>query len=283
MIQDDFQKRAKQWLTIYKREFLHVSEDGIWLRNGRPYGHILPQEKYRLNILAGFRDEFWKWFSTQRIQLQRDFHHLNSSQALSFNLFFPLMIEEGQGLAALLKAMNVTGSVDGTAAFEFQPDPSEGTCLDFSLTLKPGTHVNFEIKYTESEFGSARADRSHLDKFEAVYKGKLSGRFDESFCCASRFLKHYQIGRNVWHLNKEAGDMAVFLFPRANARLLQDEKVIRSCAVEPFRSRIRVLYLEDLITALEPELRGMGGGGQQYLSELRLKYLPQEVVTGTAT
>lgn len=274
MRQDEFQRRARQWLSAYKREVLGVEEDGIWVQNGKAYSHILPKEKYQLNILASFRNEFWQRFPSQHIQLQRDFHHLNSSQALCFNLFFPMLMGDGQGLGGLRAAMGITSAVKTGAAFEFQPHLDEGTCIDFSLPLQSGARVNFEIKYTESEFGSAKEDKAHLEKFERTYKSRLAGRFEEPFCCATKFLEHYQIARNVWHLNEASGDIAVFLFPKANTCLRRQEPVIEACALEPFRSRIRIVYLEDLVTALYGRLNPCEVASRQHLQEFRLKYFP---------
>jgi len=274
MRQDEFQRRAKQWLSAYKREVLGVEEDGIWVQNGKAYSHILPKEKYQLNILASFRDEFWQRFPSQHIQLQRDFHHLNSSQSLCFNLFFPMLGGDGQALGPLLSAMKIEGIPDKGACFEFQPDKTEGTCIDFSLPLQSGARINFEIKYTESEFGSAKADPSHLEKFESIYKPRLAGRFEESFCSSGQFLEHYQIARNVWHLNEAAADVAVFLFPKANTRLRQQEALIKACALEPFRSRIRIGYLEDLVLDLFRMLKPDEMVLRQQLEEFRAKYLP---------
>ncbi len=275
MRQDEFQQRAKKWLSAYKREQLGIQEDGAW-RNGKPYPHILPKKDQRLNILPSFRDEFWKWFPGQRVQLQRDFHHLNSSQALCFNLFFPMMTGDGQGLAAMLSALGIAGLPKAGASFEYEPYPDEGTCIDFSVLLQSGARVNFEIKYTESAFGSAKADSEHSEKFNKVYKSRLAGRFTESFCCEAEFLKHYQIARNVWHLNEVAGDIAVFLFPKANSCLTQQEPIIRACALEPFRSRIRIVYLEDLVADLFKTLRPDEMVLRQQLEEFRAKYLTFE-------
>lgn len=276
MARDEFQRRARRWLAAYKQKVLGVEEDGIWLRNGKRYSHILPQERYQLNILPSFRDEFWEWFDKQRprIQLHSDFHHLNSSQALCFNLFFPPMMGDGQELAQLLSVMGIAGISNAGASFEFQPDPTEGTCIDFSMFLRSGGRVNFEIKYTESEFGSAKADPAHLEKFESIYKSRLAGRFEKSFCCAAQFLENYQIARNVWHLNESAGDIAIFLFPNENTRLRRYEALIKACALEPFRSRIRVVYLEDLILNLFKELNPNETAGLLHLEEFRGKYVP---------
>ena len=273
MRSDEFQRRAKRWLSTYKREVLGVEEDGIWVRNRKAYVHILPQVKYQLNILPSVRDEFWKWFSSQHIQLHSDFHHLNSSQALCFNLFFPMLRGNGQALGVLLSALKIDGVPHKQACFEFEPDPTEGTCIDFSVPLQSGARINFEIKYTESEFGSAKADKAHLEKFETVYECRLAGRFEDSFCCPAKFLEHYQIARNIWHLNETTGDIAVLLFPKANTRLRQQEPIIKACALEPFRSRIRIVYLEDLVADLFNQIKRADSERRQQLEEFRAKYL----------
>jgi len=290
MKQAEFQQRAKQWLSKYKRDELVVEKDGIWARNKQCYPHILPKDKEQLNILPSIGDEFWAWFMKQHppISLHRDFHHLNSSQALCFNLFFPLMMGDGQGLARLLSVMKIAASPGHGASFEFQPDRDERTCIDFSVPLQSGARVNFEVKFTETEFGSVKAgakrtgsgadlerfDRKHRDKFSETYKPRLAGRFEEPLCCETWFLEHYQIARNIWHLNEVAGDVAVFLFPKANTCLRREEETIRTCAVEPFRSRIRILYLEDLIVGLHRRLEPSDPARRQHLEEFRLKYFP---------
>ncbi|HXJ85975.1 MAG TPA: hypothetical protein VMS18_04110 [Candidatus Binatia bacterium] len=270
MRSDEFQRCAKRWLSTYRRDVLGVEDDGIWVQNGKAYPHILPQAKHQLNILPSFRDQFWRWFPGQHIQLQRDFHHLNSSQALCFNLFFP-MLNGRQALGALLPALNIEGIAGNRGDFEYQPELSEGTCIDFSLPLQSGGRVNFEIKYTESEFGSAKADEAHIDKFDRVYRHRLAGRFSGPFCRPEKFLEHYQIARNIWHLNETAGDIAVFLFPKANTCLRRQEPVIKVCALEPFRSRIRIMYLEDLVLDLFNQLSTSDTG--RFLAQFRLKYL----------
>ena len=56
------------------------------------YDHILPKDKYMRNILVDYRESFWA-SEYSNINLHRFFHHLNSSQALCINLFYPLIAE----------------------------------------------------------------------------------------------------------------------------------------------------------------------------------------------
>ncbi len=84
-----YAERMKAHLAAYKRHSLGVSEDGVWAKTGNSYPHILPTDRQQLNILEPFRHEFWAYCEAHKpaIRLHRDFHHLNSSQALTFNLF----------------------------------------------------------------------------------------------------------------------------------------------------------------------------------------------------
>lgn len=268
MSEGGFQTHTKRRLALYKREALNIHEDGVWRKNGQTYSHILPISQRRQNILSAFRDHFWDWFTDQGIRLHSDFHHLNSSQALCFNLFFPFLLPHSRGLTAIVRALEINGSPIASACFEFEPDSSEGTNYDFMIPLDTGCRVYFEVKYTEAGFGTAKPDEEHLRKFRSIYSPRLEGRFESPFCTEAGFLRNYQILRNLWHLDLTSGDAAVFLFPRANQSLAREETTIRSCLLETFRPRIKIVYLEDFISALASQLE------ENALSEFRLKYLP---------
>lgn len=273
MARDQFQKERKAFLAAYKRNVLGVTENGIWRKNKREYAHILPVAQQQLNILSTVREEFWDWFRVHNITLHSDFHHLNSSQALCFNLFFPLLADNARPLKKVLDALRISGEPALGATFEFQPDHIEGTCFDFMLPMASGARVYFELKYTESKFGKAPADSDHIDKFQRVYQRRLFGRFEEPFCCQARFLANYQILRNIWHLDIESGDIAVFLFPGANRLLRQDEAIIQNCVTEAFQSRVHTYYLENLLASLQRDHRCTDREIAS-LTEFEAKYLP---------
>jgi predicted enzyme related to lactoylglutathione lyase len=257
-----FQERARAWMASYRLQALGVAEAGTWSGNGRQYPHVLPAARRDLNILPAFREEFWEWFRGQTIRLHGDFHHLNSSQAMCFNLFFPLLRAGAWDTA--LEALGIGGSPAPGASFEYQPSYDEGTCFDFMLPLRSGARVYFELKYAETEFGRARADAAHYEKLEAVYRPRMMARFRPKYREPGMFFAHYQILRNIWHM--EPGDFAVFLFPKANERLRRQEAAILDCALEPFASQVRIAYLEDVTAALGEQSR-----------EFSAKYLPAEV------
>ena len=86
---ESYPKRLREHLSTYKRNRLGVKKDGVWVKNCKKYPHILPRKAYKLNILETIRSELWAHEKVRSLSLHRDFHHLNSSQSMAFNLFFP--------------------------------------------------------------------------------------------------------------------------------------------------------------------------------------------------
>src|ERR1039457_3306420 len=244
---DTFDKRVKTELEKYRTTSLGITEQGTW--RGRPYGHILPREFRRSNIVPSIREAFWN-SQARKVKLHADFHHLNSSQGLCFNLFFPFLTSEGH-LQTLLDALGIEGNPGAGAEFEYAPDPLEQTSIDFLLPLRSGARVLIEVKYTETSFGSAKKDTEHLDKFASIYRPRFDGRFVPEYEQVDAFLKHYQILRNIWHIRDEEGDIVVFLLPRSNEALQRWVNVIEGCTHRRFRTRVRIVYLEDLLEKLE--------------------------------
>lgn len=222
---DLFDQRVKNELSKYRTSSLGISDQGTW--RGRPYGHILPPYARRCNIIPSIREAFWN-SPMRNVKLHADFHHLNSSQGLCFNLFYPYLGSKGY-LKMLLDALRVDGYPGDGAAFEYTPDPLEKTSIDFLLPLQSGARVLIEVKYAETSFGSAKKDREHLNKFSLIYRPHFDGRFMPEYEQADAFLDHYQILRNIWHLRGEEGDLAVFLLPRSNEALQRRVKIIRKC------------------------------------------------------
>jgi hypothetical protein len=113
----------KAHLATYKRERLGVLEDGLWLKNQRPYSHILPEGLRRLNVLETIRREFWQFHESREtvIRLHSDFHHLNSSQAFAFNVFFPFFGLPGVAPALLLRALGIEARGVNKWALEGSP------------------------------------------------------------------------------------------------------------------------------------------------------------------
>jgi hypothetical protein len=107
----------------------------------------------------------------------QDFHHLNSSQAMCFNLFFPLFNDDQRGIPRLTTALGFSDGAIENVAFEFVPDSIESTNFDFFIRFRSQRRVYFELKLSERSFGSAQNDRNHNLKFEGIYEKKVADRF----------------------------------------------------------------------------------------------------------
>jgi len=109
-----YSKDLQRHLTFYKGMRLGVREPGIFLYKGKEVrcGHILPRELKWLNVLEPFRTEVRAYLSANKdIRLHKYFHHLNSSQAFTLNLFYPFLEGGPASSSALLRALGVPGQV----------------------------------------------------------------------------------------------------------------------------------------------------------------------------
>lgn len=268
--------KQEMWrhLAKYKVSVLGITQNGIWRKNHREYAHILPFGYQHLNILEPYRKEFWKFFRSSATKLHSDFHHLSSSQAMCFNLFFPFMCEDKKYLQLLRHIFTTDGPI-GDAGFEAVLDATEGTNFDFWLKTADSRKL-FEIKLTEPDFGKTKADEAHTSKFESIYRPALDGKFASGFSTCEVFLSHYQIMRNVWNLGVGTGDTLVCIVPKANGCLTREIDFLRKCLSEPYRQRVSVHYLEDLCTTVEKAIPNDAPRMKEHFRLFRQKYLPSD-------
>lgn len=106
-----YQIRLKRHLAEYKRAHLRVVEPGVFRYRGRNVqcDHVLPRSKEWLNILPLARPSVRAFLRANPTKRHRYFHHLNSSQAFAFNLFFPFLGGVPEGARALLRALGTDG------------------------------------------------------------------------------------------------------------------------------------------------------------------------------
>ena len=123
-----YQIGLREHLARYAKRRLGVTEPGV--HRGRAYPHILPYRLRFLNLLESGRAEIQDYLRTHpSVQLHQYFHHLNSSQALALNVFYPYFAAGGQAVHALMRSMGMGESVESWE-FEAVPDDDEGTQVD---------------------------------------------------------------------------------------------------------------------------------------------------------
>lgn len=233
--------------------YLGVEADGVWTKNGAGYPHILPSEQYGHNLLDPIRTDLLAYLARHpEITLHTNFHHLNSSQAFALNLFFPYA---GEGEPSGHTMANAFGLPDKLARVEFEVilDEQERTNVDAVLTSQSGVRTFCEVKLSESEFGSARADARHRKKLEKIYAPHLQGIVQASLLEEVHFFRDYQILRNLWLLHGDATTRLAFLLPAANEPLVaQLERVLAGVTAE-YRARVHVVLVEQLLRHLQDD------------------------------
>lgn len=250
---ESYQQAILVHLTRYKQERLGVRERGIWSGNRKPYGHILPVDLKHLNLLETIRREFMEYRAApegKAVKLHRDFHHLNSSQALAFNLFFPFVGRLVTDDTPLLAQFGARGDQIEIARFESVPNPSEGTNFDLHLILKSGKEIFVEVKFTETEYGATRSNPQRSAKFTKHYAKRLEGKVASECLVPLAFFANYQLLRNLSHLELERGDRLVIVRPLANEALRKGEQWFFDRIQPSCKERVAVLNLEDLVVEL---------------------------------
>jgi hypothetical protein len=245
----NYDQRLKNHLSEYKLNRLGVRENGLWKGNKKEYSHILPENLQRLNILETYRREFWSYYDSQPgLKLHKDFHHLNSSQAMCFNLFYPCLDDPAMERIHLTEILNCGGDTVQEASFEKVLDKTEGTNFDFFIQLSSGRKVFFELKLSESKFGTARNDQAHREKLEAIYRPRLEGKVSPACLKPSVFFQHYQILRNISYIDPAKPDLLLFVLPRMNEKLSGLGDFLADNLSDELKvSRVVVLHLEDVV------------------------------------
>src|SRR5258706_9072956 len=250
----DFSTRIKAHLAKYKVETLREPDAGVFRRNNLPYPHILPWNKRELNLLSPFQATCWRYLLNANIKLHQNFHHLNSSQALCFNLFFPIKNDPSTHSAFLanigIHSIDTISQFEFEKVFRYEPwhnDLQENTNFDCYLKLASGAELFFELKFSEQDFGRAKADIKHRDKLARIYEPRLRTIVRPEFLAEEMFFHNYQLLRNISYLCDDHDTRLFLVFPQSNLRLAQAKSVLDSAVFPAARQKISILYLEELI------------------------------------
>lgn len=268
-----YTKALQQHLSNYKASRLGVTECGTFVHRGRElsYAHILPHELGWLNILEPIRTEVREYLELHtQVKKHKFFHHLNSSQAFAFNLFFPFF-EQGDA-TVLLGAMGLSTEFSGWK-LEHVEQIEEGTNVDVAWHAASGAKTYCEVKLSEQEFGIAKDDERHRQKLKYIYRPVLADQCDSDLLEPTAFFAHYQLLRNVWLAARSPDASVVFLVPRANSAVWSQLDPLFKKLAPDLARRVHAVAIEDVLavlaspTSTSPRLAW-------YAHLLREKYVP---------
>ncbi len=258
-MQKTYQQKLQAQLAQYKVQRLGVLENGTFSYRGQPrlYAHILPKRLAWLNVPEPFRREIREHVTREHIKLHKYFHHLNSSQAFTFALFIPYLMEAPKVLGAALGAPSID-----KWQIERIIDSKEETNVDAWWRSSSGDETYCEVKLTETSFGAAEDDSRHRRKLRDIYGPVLKKYVDSQLLEPELFFRYYQIFRNIWlaaRPGREA-DRVVFLLPGANRKSNAQLRDVLKHVAPQLRHRVDVVHIEAVLAALtmkpgEPDLR----------------------------
>lgn len=225
-----FGQNIKTHLSTYKVSKYPKFKNGNWRNDSsKELKYAFTKNDQDFNIIEYYRDEFLKSDFNKKIKRHIYFNHLNSSQAMCINFFYPLIVENKLNLITEFLEFSNEIIVYNTVAFEklSHIDSINGhrpTNFDFYFETESGEKFFFEIKYTENGFGKAPKDKSnkkifdkeHTDKFISVYNNNLDS-VNSEYHSVDKFLSNYQIMRNLIHVGNDS--YVVFLYPSGNEKI----------------------------------------------------------------
>jgi hypothetical protein len=244
-----YHRRLITHFRAYKARHFPGLPDGVLHHDGVPfeYAHILPKERFELNILPSIRAGFWRWFELQNgnVKLRPFFHHLSSPQALCFNLFFPFLTGKGETAdPRLLHAIGMDSGTGFRGQFETVLGKDEHESFDFRLEGDSGGDVFFELRFSETDFGGYEDDELYRPKLEPPF---AQDGVDPPWFDGKAFSENYRILRSVSCLGQHPANRLFFIFPAANESLTRNEAAIAKIAAEAMGTRVVILYLEVLV------------------------------------
>jgi hypothetical protein len=243
-------------LSRYKTDVIREYQNGLYKhpRYGtiKKLPYILPKIdnhfKNTKNILTDIRADFLN-SNYKNIKPHIYFNHLNSSQAMCINFFYPLI--KNNLLNHVLSRIKINDPINySEVKFEKNStieNTGRKTNFDFYIKTKKNKNIYFEIKYTERSFGSAKNDIPHTRKFKADYlpKLKLVSHINKNYYSKDNFFKNYQIMRNI--LNIDVNSYVVIIYLKENEKLRKEcEEVKNKIILGPLASHFLDICWHDM-------------------------------------
>lgn len=267
-------EKLKRHLADFKCRELAIGRPGVYRHRGTDYSyhHILPSPHEDQVFTAEARPAAMEFLARHPGKRHRYVHHLNSSQAFAFNLFFPYFSGPPEAAAALLRSLGQGGPLVAWEP-EAVPDAEEESNIDMTWLGADGVRTFCEVKLTEGDFGKAADDERHRAKLAGIYGGVLRGHLRPELLEAPAFFAGYQFYRNLWHAARVERSRLLFLLPRANIRLWEILAGLLSGVLPATLERVTAVAMEDVIGTLEAD--GLcPAPHREYARKLRARYIP---------
>ena len=214
---------------------------------------------------------------------------------MCINFFFPLVLETE--LDIILNALDISGEKVSycTAIFEKKSSidnkeailkkarelierrkPVIPTSFDFYFETESKKKLYFEIKYTEKEFDAKKNKNSkeylekYKPKYEKIYQELAHGKIQEKYDNEESFLGHYQIMRNLIHVDQNS--YVIFVVPEGNEPVYAQAKQAKDFVVEKYKENVKVITWDELYVVIEEHAHGFERKLKTHFEEFMKKY-----------
>ena len=249
----DFRTKIITHMEEYKKKTLNLN--GLVAIKHRKYGHILRERDYEYNFSSQVSDKLVNSKFLKPIKWNRFSHHLNSSQVMTVNFFYPLI--RYRELEAFLAMTGIEDEIiydpehlQFLKVCEEEKSGEKKTYFDFYMKLKSGRKVYVEAKYTEGVYGKSNS-KSHLTKYNEVFEPLLKDSIliKDEFKTEEFFLEHYNFMRGLAHMKKDT--YLVVLYPRENWALRERALYIKDNIIEStYREQYIPMVWEEMLEGL---------------------------------
>lgn len=270
-----YEDRLRVHLAAWKRAMLAEGRDEAWTRAGPSFRDVVPSDKRHLNLLVGARAGVTAWLARQpSLRLRRDFHRLDSSQAMAFNLFWPAVATPA-GRAALAEALGCAPIAATSPLFESVPDPSCRTAFDLHLHTQDGGQSLFELRLGERRFAETREGAAPLAGLDDVRLERLQANVPPTWLSPEQLPARRLLLRAFAELATDA-DRLYFVVPQGNHALLEQAADFVGGLAADVRAQVVVLTMETLVARLRAAAPPADPDWDVYYAEFLRKYAVTE-------
>lgn len=248
-----FREKVLSHMVRYREKFLRIPEEASVL--GKSYGHILPEKHYHENFLPPVKEDLITSPYLANVNWHRFSHHLNSSQVLGVNFFYPLL-KSGE-LKNFLELFQMPDAASYDAAHltfsklsSVETEVRRKSCFDFYIDLQQGESLYVLTNYTDGCFGRAEKE-TFKEKYEGVYEPLLlaSAMIKEEYKKEDFFLAEYRYMRSLLHLEEKSS--LLVLLPKENFALREKALYFQEYVLtEEGRARFYPVVWEEMLERL---------------------------------
>ena len=127
----------------------------------------------------------------------------------------------------LQRALGISPDTRYEGHFEKVLDRDENTTFDFYMEAESGRKIFFDLKLSETGFGSCVDGERHRQELERHYRPHLREHVDGKWLEPATFFANYGVLSKLSYLDRYGDSGLVLIFSRANKQLTDAETAIK--------------------------------------------------------